>query len=173
MKFLTGLVLFCIFIPILFLVVFTPEKCEHEGKVTMYSFTSYNSTAQSSVRPYCRDCGERFQHQLFEGTPVDQSYLEAIKVHSDSDEIIPGEYYTITATVPQGYNYGSYDSPRPWLNCQVENEDFIVGFNVDFKEEFREVIKSIEKGEEITFRGRFYDEGCGFTDAELILDEVE
>jgi hypothetical protein len=51
----------------------------------------------------------------------------------------------------------------------VENENFIVGFNVEFREEFREQIKLTEEGAEITFRGRFYDVGCGFTDCELII----
>lgn len=166
MKFLTSVILFCLCLPILFLVICTPEPCEHEDMVTIYSFTSYDSTAHSSVRPYCRVCDERFDYTLFEGTPVDQSYLEAIVEHSDGREIVPGEYYTVTATVPLGY-YG-FGSTKLWLNCKVENEDFIVGFNVEFREEFREIVESVEKGDEITFRGRFYDEGCGFTDCELI-----
>ena len=167
MKFITSLVLVCVLLPILFLIVFTPEPCEHEKAVTRYSFTSYDSTAHSDVSEYCRDCDKKFQRQLFKGTPIDQSYLSAIKEHSDGSEIVPREYYTVTAIVPLGYY--EYISDKVRLNCMVENEDFIVGFSVEFREEFVELVKSVEKGEEITFRGRFYDTGCGFTDCELII----
>ncbi len=160
----------CVLVLIIILVAFTPDKCEHEDMVTMYTFTSYDSTAYSDVRPYCRDCNKRFQYKLFKGTLLDQSYLDAIVEHSDANEIIPGEYYTVTAIVPQGYTQASYASTRVGLNCRVENEDFIVGFNVEFREEFKELVKLVEKGEEITFRGRFYDGGCGFTDCELIIE---
>lgn len=166
MKFLTSLMLVCVFLPILFLAVFTPEPCEHEDMVTMYTFTSYNSTAHSNVRPYCRDCGERFRSQMFKGELVDKSYLSAIVEHSDGDEIVPGEYYTVTATVPLGFY--AYISDTVWLNCRVENEEYILFFNVEFKDEFEEMVKLVEDGDEITFRGRFYDKGCGFTDCELI-----
>ena len=42
--------------------------------------------------------------------------------------------------------------------------------NFETREEFKELVKLVEKGEEITFRGRFYDGGCGFTDCELIIE---
>ena len=166
MKFVISLMLICVFLPILFLIVFTPEPCEHEDMVTMYSFTYYDSTAHSNVRPYCRDCGKRYQYQNFQGTLIDQSYLSAIKEHSDGGDIVPNEYYTVTATVPMGFT--AYGSDRVQLNCKVENEDFIVFFNAEFREEFEELVRSVEEGDEITFRGKFYDEGCGFTDCEII-----
>lgn len=167
MKFIASVISICILVPIVLLILFTPKPCEHEGMVTMYSFTSYNSTAHNSVSPYCQDCGERFQSQLFEGTLVDQSYLEAIKVHSDGSEIVPGEYYTITALVTRAdYGYGLYDTPN--VCCKLENEDYIIYFDVEFKAELANVVKSLTEDDTITFRGRFYDEGCGFTDCELI-----
>jgi hypothetical protein len=89
---------------------------------------------------------------------VDKSYLEAIKEHSDGNEILPGEYYTVTATVPMGLSG----------ICEVENEDYIVRFHVAFNDEFIELVNSIDDDAEITFRGRFYDTGCGFTDCELL-----
>lgn len=168
MKFLVGVVLFCVFLPIVFLMVFTPAKCEHVNTATMYTFVSHDSVGYSDVRPYCRDCEKRLEYQLFKGTLVDQSYLSAIVEHSDGNEILPGEYYTVTATVPLGFV--GYASQNVWLNCKVENEEFILGFNVEFREEFKGLVSLVEKGDEITFRGRFYDEGCGFTDAELILE---
>ena len=143
------------------------KKCEHD-RITYYSFASVDSTAHSDVQQRCKKCNIQLAVvSIFKGTPIDQSYLEAIKEHSDGTEIVPGEYYTVTAVVPLGY-YG-YFSDDLWLNCRVENEDFVVGFNVEFREEFTELVKSVEKGDEITFRGRFYDEGCGFTDCELII----
>ena len=148
------------------LVTSVSEKCEHENMATMYSFSSYDSTAYSYTRPCCKDCGELFQYTNFKGTLVDQSYLGAIKEHSDGSEIVPGEYYTVMATVPLGYY--AHTSNRVWLNCRVENEDYIVEFNVEFRDEFKDAIKLIEKGETITFRGKFYDMGCGFMDCELI-----
>jgi hypothetical protein len=144
----------------------TSQKHECE-EVTMYSFTAYNSAAHSYKRNQCKTCGERLSYDtLIKGTLDDQSYLEAIKEHSDGSEIIPGEYYTITATVPMGF-YG-YGSNTLFLTCEVGNEEIIVRFNVEFREEFREMVRSVEKGDKITFRGKFYDKGCGFTDCELI-----
>ena len=148
------------------LVVVSNDQCEHEDMVEMYHFAAYDSTAYSDVRPYCGDCGTRFEYQLFKGTLVDQSYLSAIVEHSDGSEIVPGEYYTVTATVPMGF----YATNGLWLNCKVENEDFVITFNVEFRDEFGRAVSRVEEGEEITFRGRFYDEGCGFTDCELISE---
>ena len=163
MKFLTSIGLLCIFLPILILVLFTPEKCEHES-VTRYVFTSYDSTAKSSVCDYCKKCDTRISaYSNFEGTLVDQSYLSAVIVHSDADEMIPGEYYTITAKVPLGYT-----GYKNHLTCEVENEDFIVRFSAEFRAELWEQINAVEKGSTITFRGRFYDTGCGFTDCVLV-----
>lgn len=148
------------------MIVSSTDKCEHENTVELYSFAAQNSTAHSNVRPYCRDCGEKFEYQLFKGELVDKSYLSAIQENSDGDEIVPGEYYTVTATVPLGFT--AYSSNTVWLNCKVENEEFTVCFNVEFRDEFEEAVRLVEEGETITFRGRFYDEGCGFTDCELL-----
>lgn len=162
-----GSITAAVLLAVVLLMVFTPEKCEHEESVTLYSFTSMDSTAKSHTRKQCKKCDTKLTYNtLFVGTPTDQSYIEAIKEHSDGNEIVPGEYYTVTAIVPLGY-YG-YGSDSLWLNCKVENEEFIIGFTVEFREEFRELVESVEDGAEITFRGRYYDEGCGFTDCELI-----
>ena len=167
MKYITSISLICLALPILFLIIFTPKPCEHNDTVTRYVFSSEDCVAKSSAAEFCRDCDSRITgYSLFEGTLVDQSYLEAIKEHSDGSEIVPGEYYTVNATVPLGY-YG-YGSNSLWLTCEVENADYIIRFNVEFKEEYRELVESVEEGEEITFRGRFYDKGCEFTDCELI-----
>lgn len=167
MKFLTSVIIACILIPILFLISLTPEKCEHE-EVRRYVFTSYNdTTSHSSVCGYCKKCDTRLTgYSLFKGELVDKSYLSALIEHSDASEIVPGEYYTVTVSVPLGF-YG-YSSDSVWLTCEVENDGFIVRFSAVFREEFGEQVRSIQEGDTITFRGRFYDEGCGFTDCELI-----
>ena len=71
---------------------------------------------------------------------------------------------------PEGKALGftAYSSNTVWLNCKVENKEFTVCFNVEFRNEFKEAVRLVEEGETITFRGRFYDEGCGFTDCELL-----
>lgn len=165
MKFFTSLLLICIFLPILFLIVFTPEKCEHENTIKVYSFQFENSTAASSYKTSCVDCKNYpVNSTSFRGTPTDQSYLEAVKEHSDIIEVVPGEYYTVTAIV----SIEDYDFHKTRINCKVENKDCIVGFSVEFREGFEELVSFLEKGDEITFRGKLYDTGFGFTDCELI-----
>ena len=150
-------------------IAFTPPKCEHE-EVMKYEFASNNSTERSNASRYCTKCDKRIStYSLFKGELVDKSYLRAIVDHSDGSEIKPGEYYTVTAIVTQAdYGYGLYNTPN--VCCKLENEDFIIYLDVEFREEFAEAVDLIIEGQEITFRGRFYDEGCGFTDCELIIE---
>ena len=144
------------------MVVCIPPKCEHKV-VTRYSFSMDDSMVHNNVCSYCAKCDTRLTpYSLFQGELVDKSYLEAIQDNSDGSEILPGEYYTVTARVPLGF----MDSIG--LTCEVENEDFLLRFSVVFRAEFKEQLSLIEKGQEITFRGRFSDEGCYFTDCELI-----
>lgn len=145
-------------------IVCTPDHCNHEVLATEYAFASYDTPSQSHVRNYCKNCEERSKATLFRGTPIDTSYLAAIVEHSDGSEIIPGQYYTVTATVTMR----DYSPTDVWANCKVENKDFIIEFNVEFRDEFADAIDVLEIGDEITFRGKFYDEGCGFLDCELI-----
>ena len=148
-------------------IVATPEKCEHEDVLKRYVFASDDLTQSSTVSSYCGKCGQSLTiPSHFKGELVDKSYLNALVEHSDGNEIVAGEYYTVTATVPLGF-YG-YTSDTVFLTCEVENDDFIVRFHVEFREEFEELVRSVEKGDEITFRGRFGDKGCEFTDCELL-----
>jgi hypothetical protein len=137
-------------------------KHEH-GKI--FSFQPKGSTAYDYVKPWCksRECVYP-GYSLFRGTPSDTSYLDVIGEHIDSDEIIGGEYYTVTATV----TLADYDFARTRLGCKVQNDDIIVYFSVDFREEFEDAVGLLEEGDEVTFRGRFYDVGCGWEDCELI-----
>ena len=142
--------------------LFPSEKCEHR-EVTRYYFSTDDSMVHNSVCGFCTKCRTRLTpYSLFQGELVDKSYITAMQEHSDGSEIIPGEYYTVTAIVPLGF-MGSVG-----LACEVENEDFSVRFTAVFRAEYIEQIKLIEEGQEITFRGRFNDKGCGFTDCELL-----
>ena len=154
------------------MVVFTPEPCEHEETIKSYSFADYKymEYGYSSVVTYCKKCDKKVaRHSQFQGELVDKSYLSALIDNSDANEIVNGEYYTVTAIVTLA-EYDSYGAPS--ISCKVENEDFIVDFSVEFREEFRESVRydSLEEGTKITFRGRLYDKGVGFTDAELIIE---
>lgn len=154
-----------ILIVVIALIIFTPPKCEHTQITKDFSFQFQGSTASSSVRRYCEDCDSYVDSpSLFNGNPKDLSYLEVVKSHSDGDEIVSGEYYTITAIV----TLGDYDTRKTRINCRVQSENIIVGFSVEFREEFEESVSLLKEGDEITFRGRYYDTGCGFTDCELI-----
>ena len=159
-------ILALVFMTVVAMIAPSCNPCKHEDMVERYHFVAYNVSGNNSVREYCRDCGEAFPLTNIGDTPEDQSYLEAIREHSDGSAIVPGEYYTVTVIV----TLRDIEADCTRLGCKVENNDFIVIFDVDFREEFEEVVSLIEKGDEITFRGRFYDEGCGFKDAELITD---
>ena len=147
----------------------TKPKNEHKH-VKIFAFSSHKSTAYSSVRQWCKKgCCPNLGYKNFRGTPSDLSYLDVIEEHFGVDEMVGGEYYTVTAEISLKFYYPS-SSPRVHINCKVENEDIIVGFNVEFREGFREQVALLEQGDEVTFRGRYYDEGCGFTDCELITE---
>jgi hypothetical protein len=139
---------------------------EHEhGKI--FAFQPQWSTAMSYIKPFCEDGKHCYLgYTLFRGTPNDLSYLEVIEDYSDGDEIIGGEYYTVSAIVI----LGDYDINRTRVRCRVQSENIIVDFSVEFREEFEEVVSLLDEDDKITFRGRFYDEGCGWTDCELIVD---
>lgn len=156
-----GFVLFFI------ILVMANNKCDHNEKQRRFHFVAENSSAYSDMAVFCKVCGEQLTtYARFNGTPDDKSYLSAFSGHIDSNEIIPGEYYTVTAAVTIDYYGSRIEEPR--LACKEENDDYEVFFSVGFKEEYRDLISSVKKGEEITFRGKFYTEGCGFSDCELI-----
>ena len=121
----------------------------------------------SYIKPWCKsgDCGY-LGHTDFRGTPSDLSYLDVIKEYIDADEVVGGEYYTMVATVTAG----GHDYSKVRINCKVQSEDIIVGFSVEFRDEFKDAVASLKEGDIVKFRGRYYDEGCGFTDCELITE---
>lgn len=147
------------------LIVFTPAKCEHEmGK--RFSFQFEGSTASSHIKPYCKNCNQYFESARFRGTPNDTSYLGVAKEHTDKDEFVGGEYYTISAIV----SMIDHDFDRVRINCKIGNDDVMVFFSVEFREEFEDQASLLQIGDEITFHGRLYDTGFGFTDCERIYD---
>lgn len=138
--------------------------CKHEEMGTIFSFQFENSTARSSYKPYCKNCNHYFGYTRFIGTPDDLSYLDVVKQYIEGQEVKPGEYHTMTATV----YLGDYEVNKTRIRCEIEHENVIVGFSVEFREGFEEQISLLQKGDEITFRGRLYDNGFGWTDCELL-----
>lgn len=141
-----------------------PWVCHHEEKVKMFSFQFENSTAMSHSKTFCKNCNQSFGHSTFRDTPSDPSYLEAVKEYIVEDDIFAGEYYTMSATVA----LRDYDVDSTRIRCQVQRDDIVVNFSVEFREEFGELVSTIQVGEEITFRGRLYNDGFGWMDCELI-----
>ena len=139
------------------------EKTHEHSK--LFVFQPQGSTAASYVKPIC-ESGEHYYlgYTLFDGTPDDLSYLEVVKTCCEAERIIGGEYYTITATV----ELADYDLAKTRIRCAVRSGNISVNFSVEFKDEYEESVGELREGDEVIFRGRFYDEGCGFTDCELI-----
>lgn len=143
------------------------EETKEEHKIgKRFVFQFQGSTAASYVKRFCEHPGHFYVASLFRGTPNDLSYLDVIAEYSDSDEIVWGEYYTMTATIV----HGDYDYFKTRINCEVQSDDIIVYFSVEFRGEFEEAVGLLTEGDQVVFRGRFYDEGCGFTDCELITE---
>lgn len=169
MKFMLTTICSVMVAILLLLVVFTPPKCEHTERVEHFVFASQNSTASSYVEHYCAECDNSLGYNLFNDVPSDSSWLDVIKEKSDSDEIVSGGYYTMTAIV----TLGDYDHQRTRVRCRVESGNNIVYFSADFNDDLEDVIKSVQEDDEITFRGKFYEIGCGFEDCELINKEIK
>ena len=163
--FLARIVVFIgMVIGIIALVSSIPEPCRHnDGWREEYSF--YSQTEQRSCigykKRYCKKCD--YTNDIityFYDTPKDTSYLDLICEHSDGDELVDGDYYTMRAIVTRNYVYG--------INCKVENENIVVYFSVDFLEESKDALELIEEGDEITFRGKFVRVSCDWTACKLI-----
>ena len=162
MKFLSNVILFCIFIPILFLIVFTPEPCEHEETKAILVFTFNEDKYNNSKIVICKKCNDDIKRIDFKGIPEDIS--ASVKECMGANEIIAGEYYTLSATV----FLANYDTPKTSLLCEAENGDVKIRFIVNFLDEFEEAVSNIKEGNKITFRGILKDAGIGFSDAELL-----
>lgn len=166
MKYISSVISACLLLILVILIASTALKCDHEEMGKIFSFQSEGSTAASHVKPFCKNCNHYFGYSIFRGTPEDSSYLEAIEKHSGMSEIVGGEYYTMTVIV----SLADYDFGKTIIGCEIEKDDTVVLFSVEFREEFEESVALYDKGDEITFRGRLYDTGFGFTDCELIIE---
>ena len=111
-------------------------KCEHKEIRKEYSFNPPTQTGSIGVvKNYCKVCDNYLGITYLHGTPSDLSYLDVIREHSDSSELIDGEYYTMTAVVTVAYYYGSIS-----INCKVRDEDTVVYFSACFREEFKDEV---------------------------------
>lgn len=154
---------------ILALVIFTPPKCDHTEKVGYFLFKTPNGTSNSSVKYYCADCDKYLGYNMFDNTPNDLSYLDVLRESNNGNDLIGGEYYTMSAIV----SVGDYSSLTTSIRCKVKGNDNVVFFSVEFRDEFEDVVGTLNEGDEITFRGKFSDLGCSFTDCELINKEIK
>jgi hypothetical protein len=145
-------------------IVATPDECDHTNLDKRFLFQTEGSTAVSRIKPVCKNCNQYFEAAIFRGTPNDLSYLEVVKEYISEDEIVGGGYHTMTASVA----VLDYDFQRVRIRCKVTAADIEVNFSVEFREEFEESVALLQVGDEITFRGRLYDTGFGWTDCELL-----
>lgn len=138
--------------------------CRHGEWRKEYSFNSRGDTSPGIgwVKEFCKDCGYYKGISYLYGEPTDSSYLDLISESCGGVELVDGEYYTISAIV----NNNIPDR----ISCRVENEDIKVHFSAKFKDEYKDVIESIDSGDEITFRGKFVEIGYDWTDCELISE---
>ena len=145
--------------------VFTPN-CYHDNIRYEYSvWTPNNGGYQWYKKHYCKDCGTYRGITYLHTNSEDSSCLSVLREHIDADELIDGEYYTLTAIVVFA-NYGTNTS----VTCKVQDDDITVHLSVDFREEFKDAVSYsvLESGDEITFRGKFDGIGWKWTDCELI-----
>ena len=166
MKYISSVISVCLLLILVILIASAALKCDHEEMGKIFTFQFEGSTAAGCVKPFCKNCNHYFGYSIFRGTPEDSSYLEVIEKHSGVSEIVGGEHYTMTAIVA----LADYDFGKTRIRCKVEKDDIIVEFSVEFREEFEESVALYDEGDEITFRGRLYDSGFGFTDCELIIE---
>ena len=160
---ITAITILLLAFPFMFIMT-TLDKCEHEETSRVFSFEFENSAATSYTKLFCKNCEQHLKTTIFQDTPNDLSYREVVDEHIDGDKFVGGEYYTMTAIV----TLADYDVQRTRIRCKVENEDIGVVFSVEFKDDFEKRVSSIQEGDEITFRGRLYDNGFGWTDCELL-----
>ena len=164
MKFIVSVACgFCTVVLLILLVGFI-FRCEHDNKIELYSFSPEWSTNYSYLKSKCDDCDQSFGYGLFRGNPTDTSYIDAVEKHIENNRFVAGEYHTVTASVVSQ----DYDSSKTYIYCEIREEDVVVHFYADFKEEYEDDLESYEQGDTITFRGKCSDTGFYWTDCEII-----
>ena len=139
-------------------------KCEHDNKVTKFSFQPENSTASNYVKIVCDDCNQGFGSARFRDTAPDNSYIDVVKEHTDDKKFVSGEYDTVRAKVVRH----DYDSTKTEIYCCVEQGNVEVYFSVKFKSEFDEAVSSLQEGDMITFYGKSSTTGLSWTNCEIV-----
>ena len=141
-------------------------KCEHTDRVKLFSFQSENSTAMHYVKTTCEDCNQRFSSTVFRDIAPDDSYIGVLKEYTEDKKFVSGEYDTIRAKV----TLADYDSPKTKIRCSVQQENIIVSFSVEFKNEFENAVSLLKEGDEITFYGKSSTTGLSWTNCELVTE---
>lgn len=164
MKFLASLFCGMFLSIILILLLGLVLKCDHNNIIEVYSFQPEKSTAVSSIKSKCADCGQSFSLTRFRDNPPNETYIDVIKEHCDDKTFIKGEYDTIKATVV----YPDYDFDRTRINCSIRQDEVDVYFTVDFKSEYEEAVSLLQSGDEITFYGKSALKGVFWSECELV-----
>lgn len=165
MKFLLSLTSVFILSIIIILVLTAVYGCDHSEMCKRFWFEFQGSTAYSSIIPFCKKCNVSYGYTNFKYFPNDDSYLEVVNSHIEDGEVEGGKYFTMNAKVA----LRDYSNDKTRIDCYVQSEDIIVSFSVDFKEGFEEAVSQLKEDDEIRFRGKYYEKGCGWTDCELLI----
>lgn len=141
-------------------------KCDHNNSIEVYSFEPEKSTATSSVKSVCEECGQGLHLTRFRGNPPDEMYIDVIKEHCEDKTFIKGEYDTVKATV----TVVDYFTPKTEISGGVCQDGVEVYFSVEFKEEYEEAVSLLQEGDEIIFYGKSALTGLSWTDCDLITN---
>lgn len=141
----------------------TKNDCPHEEKFRHYSLNDIPE--YSTIQFSCKKCNKSLGHSTFQGIPTDKPYLDLLREHCGVEELIGGEYYTITATITLSYYYGEVQ-----VMCKIQNEDIAISFAAKFKDEFKDSVSysKLDEGSTIMFRGQFVYPCCDWLDCELL-----
>ena len=156
MKFILSLIIGMFLSILLILFLGFVLKCEHNNKITSFSFQPEYSTAASSVKEVCEECNQIFDVGRFRGKPSDDSYIDVIEKHIDGG--------MVTATVSMPY----YEKRRKQITCKISEGDIVVYFYAAFKEEYESYLESLSVGDEITFSGKRSDTALYWTECEIV-----
>ena len=146
------------------LCIFSCESCRHYEHKEVYSFVNHpNYLAYKQY--HCKDCGyfNGYNNYIYE-MPDKTPYLDLIRELVDCDVLIDGEFYTIKAIVNNNYSLSS-------VRCKLEDENVIVYFSIYLKDEYKNNIKLLKSGDEITICGKFNSVTLEWIDCELINEQ--
>ena len=166
MKFISSVVAVMIICVILFISLGLIFKCDHTRVIEVFTFQPENSRALSYSKSYCDECRKCLHTALFQGSPTNESYIDAVEEHCGDKSFVKGEYDIVKAEVLSK----NYNSSQAKIRCTIKHGDVQANFSVVFKGEYKEAVSLLETGDEITFYGKSALTGLSWTDCELITE---